>query len=281
VNFSALQRGLVAAALAFWCVLLPAPARAQGADEAWQNYITQALYAAGAKDYPKSKALFDKALHEAQRFGPADPRIGATLNSLGLVYRSEKKLNEADAAFRRALPIMETANGSASLDTANINFNIAGVAMDMGKWADAAQYLKRCLQTYQEKLGEKSLKTGDVLCMVGEANLNLKAYVDAEATLKRCADIRESDGGMENAGLGDALHNLAVAYQKQGRNSKAEPTFKLAAKIREKTLGITSPAFADSLEARASVLKDMGRSADAEKDAALAAAIRRSEKKAR
>ncbi len=154
-----------------------------------------ALYAAGAKDYRKSEALFDKALHEAQRFGPADSRIGNTLNSLGLVYRAEKKLNEADAAFRRALPIMETANGSSSLDTANINFNIAGVAMDMGKWAEAVQYLKRCLQTYEDKLGEKSLKTGDVLCMVGESNLNLKAYADAEAPLKRCADIRESDGG--------------------------------------------------------------------------------------
>lgn len=282
LSFSAFPRHAAIVAAALSCFLLPPPAHgAQGADEAWQNYVMQALYAAGAKDYAKSEGLFDKALHEAQRFGPADARIGTTLNSLGMVYRAEKKLNEADATFRRALPILETTFGSASLDTANVNFNIATVAIDAGKWAEALQFLKRCLQTYEDKLGQKSLKTGDVLCMQGEAWINLKSWPDAEAALKRCADIRESDGGVENAGLGEALHNLALAYQKQGKNSQAEPTFKLAAKIREKTLGIMSPALADSLEAHASVLKEMGRQADSEKDATLAAAIRRSEKKAR
>jgi tetratricopeptide (TPR) repeat protein len=259
----------------------PAPAFAQSADEAWQDYLTQAMYASGAKDFVKSEDLFAKALHEAQRFGPNDARIGTTLNSLGLVYRTEKKLAEADSAFRRALPILETTFGSDSLERANVDFNIASVAMDLGKWQEALTYLKRCLRTYQERIGTNSLKTSDALCLQGMAYLNLKEYKEAEPVLKRCADIRETDGGMENAGLGEALHNLATTYQRMGKNTEAEPMFRLAAKIREKALGITSPQLADSLEAHAALLKEMGRQAEADRDNALAAAIRRSEKKAR
>ena len=279
VSFPVFSRSFSVTIAILISAVAPSIARAQGADEAWQNYLMQALYLAGAKDFAKSEAVFQQALHEAQRFGVNDARIGTTLNSLGLVYRAEKKLAEADATFRRAAPILETNYGPGSLDTANVNFNIAGVAMDSGRWAEALLFMKRCLATYEEKLGVRSLKTGDVLCMQGEAYLNLKAWNDAETSLKRCADIREKDGGMENAGLGDALHNLALVYQKQGKLTTAEPMFKLAAKIREKTLGIMSPALADSLEAHAALLKDMGRQPEAEKEATLAAAIRRNEKK--
>src|SRR6266849_5174215 len=91
VNFPAIFRGatLPIAAAVMTSVFAPPEARAQSADSAWQTYLMQALYAAGARDYPKSEGLFKEALHEAERFGPDDARIGTTLNSFGLVYRAE------------------------------------------------------------------------------------------------------------------------------------------------------------------------------------------------
>jgi len=239
----------------------------------------QALHAAGAKDYPKAEQAFLKAVQEAGRFGPDDPRLGTTLNSLGLVYRAEKKYGEAEGVYRRALGIMETAYGD-SIDVGNVNFNIASVMFDQGHQAEALPNLRRTAGIYERLLGGDSLKTAAVLCMEGDAYRLLKRFPESEAVLRRCADIRETNGGLiENGELADALHSLALTLIDEGKFSAAEPRLKIAEKIREKTLGITSPLLARTMEDRAAVLKELGRDKEAENLLAVSAAIRRSQNK--
>src|ERR1035441_9375980 len=65
-------------------------ARAQ--DEGpWRRFVMDALNAASAQDYPKAEQGFVRGVREAESFGQNDVRVGSTLNSLGLVYRAEKK----------------------------------------------------------------------------------------------------------------------------------------------------------------------------------------------
>ncbi len=45
-----------------------------------------------AKDYAKAEQTYVQALHEAEHFGPADQRVGTTLNDLGDLYRREKNM---------------------------------------------------------------------------------------------------------------------------------------------------------------------------------------------
>jgi tetratricopeptide (TPR) repeat protein len=274
--FRTLIHGLLVAS-----VFAGPPASGQEADDAWKNLVMQALYAAGANDYPKSEQMFQQALHEAERFGPADPRIGTTLNSLGLVYKGEKHYADAESAFRRSLGILEKAYGYDSIDVANVNFNIATVMAEQGKQAASMPQLEKSLATYQRQLGARSLKSAAVLCMIGDAYRLSKSWTEAEGPLKQCADIREANGGVVNGELADALFSLARVYEKEGKYGLADPRFRLAGKIRERTQGIMSPGFADVLEAHASMLKAMGRDVEANKNAALAAAIRRSEPKSK
>lgn len=255
--------------------LLALTAFAQDSDEGWKNLIMQALYAAGANDYAKSEQLFQRALKEAERFGPSDPRVGTTLNSLGLVYKAEKRYADADSTFRKSLTILEKAYGSSSIDVANINFNIATVLADQGKQPLALPFLEKSLSIYTRQLGGNSLKAGSVLCMIGDAHRVSKEWNLAEEPLRQCAEIREANGGVFNGDLGDALFSLAVVYQNLGKYALADPRFKLAEKIREKTQGIMSPGLADVLEAHSAMLKSMGRDLEANKDSTLAAAIRR------
>ena len=265
-------------ALASLCLL-----RAQTGepDEAWKNLVMQALSASSANDYQKSEQIFQKALHEAERFGAGDPRVGATLNSLGLVYKAEKRHAEAEAAFRRALAVLEKAYGRESIDVANIDYNLATVLADQGKLPSALPFLENSLIGYQSHLGPQSLKAADVLCMIGDARRLTRDWARAEAPLKQCAEIREASGGIYSTELSDALFSLAIVYQNQGKFALADPRFHLAEKIREKMQGIMSPGFADVLEAHAAMLRSMGREADANKDASLATAIRRNERKER
>jgi tetratricopeptide (TPR) repeat protein len=243
----------------------------------WKRSVMDGLKAAGDHDYPRAEQAFVKALHEAANFGPRDIRIGSTLNSLGLVYRAEKKYTEAEAAYRRALVIMEAAYGD-SIDVGNINFNIAGVLFDEGRQAEALPNLRRTLGIYERLLGETSLKTASALCMEGDAYRLMKRYPEAETALRRCADIREMDTGIESNDVADAQYSLALTLVGEGKYSAAEPRLKLVEKIREKTLGITSLLLAQTMEDHAAVLKELGRGNEAGKLAAAAAAIRRSQK---
>jgi tetratricopeptide (TPR) repeat protein len=244
----------------------------------WKNLVIEALAAAGTHDYPKSEQAFLKAVREAERFGPGDPRIGTTLNSLGLVYRAERKFTEAEAAYRRALGIIEVFYGD-SIDVGNVNFNIASVMIDQGRQIEAMPNIRRTLSLYERFLGPGSMKTGAALCMEGDTFRLMKHLPEAEGPLHRCADIRESNGGLSSPELADALHSLALVYVAEGKFSAAEPRLKLAEKIRENTVGLTSPLLAQTMEDHAGVLKALGRDREAEKLLTMSAAIRRNQTK--
>ncbi|HEX4133175.1 MAG TPA: tetratricopeptide repeat protein [Bryobacteraceae bacterium] len=250
-------------------------AAAQDPEGPWRTQVLDALNAAGAKDYPKAEQAFLRAVQESAHFGSDDPRLGTTLNSLGLVYRAEKKYSEAEGAYRRALSIMEDAYGS-SIDTANLNFNIANVMFDQGHQAEALPNLQRTAAIYERLLGDDSMKTADVRCMEGDAYRLTKRYPESETALRKCADAREVNGGLiTNGPLADALHSLALTLIQEGKFSAAEPRLKIAEQIRERTLGITSPILAQTMEDHISVLRELGRYKDAERLTTMAAAIRR------
>jgi tetratricopeptide (TPR) repeat protein len=277
--FHCSTRATVLAGGALLAVLIAVPAvQGQENEDQWKNLVMQALGAASANDYPRAEQAFLGALREAERFGPQDTRVGTTLNSLGLVYRAEKKFSDAERAYRRALVIMNAAYGD-SIDVGNVNFNIVNVMFDQGRHADALPFIRRALGIYEKLLGPTSLKTAAVLCMEGEVYRLSKHFQDAEGPLHRCADIREMDSGLENSALADALYSLAMVYVGQGKFWAAEPRLKLAEKIREMTAGITSPLLAQTMEDHAAVLKALGRDVEAQKLTAISAAIRRGQNK--
>jgi tetratricopeptide (TPR) repeat protein len=255
-------------------LLVPNPAvPAQDAGQAWESLVNQALDAAHSGDYPKAEKIFLQALREAESFGADDVRIGTTVNTLGLVYLSEKKFSEAEVAFRRALTILGKAYGSDSIDVANVNFNIANVMFSQGHQSAAMPFLRKVLPVYENILGGASMKTAAVLCMMGDSYRLTKDLKNAEDTLRRCADVRESGGGLENAELADALGSLALTYEGEGKYAAADARFTLAEKIRENTLGITSPVLAQTMEDHAALLRLMGREKDAALLETMAAAI--------
>ncbi|HEX4273953.1 MAG TPA: tetratricopeptide repeat protein [Bryobacteraceae bacterium] len=259
--------------------LIAASAFGADVDETeWKNKVTAGMRAAGAHDYAKSEQELVKALHEAQRFGALDARVGTTLNSLGLVYRAEKKYGDAEASYRRALIIIQSMYGD-STDTANVNFNIAGVMLEEGHQAEALPYIVKTLATYERLFGSNSEKTAAALCMQGDAYRALKRFQEAEGPLHRCGDIREAVHGLYNSEVADALYSLAVVYVAEGKASAAEPRFKLVEQIREKTAGITSPLLAQTMEEHAAVLKSLGRDDEAAKLSRVAEAIKKSEAK--
>src|SRR5271166_4287607 len=84
------------------CLALGAPATLFADEANWSHDMDIALTAAARQNYAQSEAAFVAAVRELELMSPDDPRLGPTINSLGLVYRAENKLADAEKAFRRA-----------------------------------------------------------------------------------------------------------------------------------------------------------------------------------
>jgi tetratricopeptide (TPR) repeat protein len=260
-------------------LLLPLSVRGDDVDANWKDLLLKAQRASAARDYAGSEQFYQKALHEAERFGVNDARVVSTLQGLGNVLASQKRYPDADASYRRALSILDLGGESETQAVAEITFRLASVVADEGKPAAAFPLFRKSLVIYEKLTGGQSLQVAAVQCATGEAYKSLRAWADAEAPLSRCAEIREADGGLLNTELADALYSLAIVYEKQGKFAQADPRYKLAEKIRENKLGIMSTELAQVLESHANLLKSMGRDKEALQDLTLAAAIRRGEKK--
>jgi tetratricopeptide (TPR) repeat protein len=250
-----------------------------GVDEDWRALFGQSQRAFAEKDYPKAESLYAKTLHDAEIFGKDDPRVASTLAGQATLFRAEKKLADAEEAARRATLIYSLNPGEDSLDYAQVQFILAGVLMDQGKYQPALLSLQKLLPVFDRMLGPDNDSTADAICMQGDAFRLSKLYGSAEGPLKRCADLRADDGGIGTAEFGDAANSLAIVYQRLGKTADAERYFVYAEKIREKVLGISSMQFAETLEAHAALLRQLGHDKEAQQKERLAAAIRAHAKK--
>jgi tetratricopeptide (TPR) repeat protein len=256
------------------CLALGAQAALLANEANWEHNMDVALQAAARQDYASSEAAFLAAVKEMELVNPNDSRLGPTINSLGLVYRAENKLPQAEAAFRRADIFVEKANTAESIDVANSNLNLGSVLVAEGKYNLAEPFLQKAFRIYRKQLGDKSPKTAAVMAQMGEMYRNLHDYEHAESLLKKALDIQESARGIDDPDVATTVNSLAELYASQNQNEKAEPRFKLVMSIRESRAGMDSPEFATAVERYAAILEKMGRYQDAEKHKRLAAAVR-------
>lgn len=254
-------------------------ANAQDGDDAWRSLMTEAQLASGSGRLSDAEQSYLKAVHEAERFGADDWRVGVTLEGLGRTYRNEKKYPDAEAMLRRSLEITEKTNEDESVETANVNFDLGTTLLDSGRPVQAVPYARKALNSFVAKLGGTSVEAANGYCLLGDSLRTMRNFIDAEEPLRQCADIREADGGIDSVELANALHSLALTYEGEKKYALADTRFELAEKIRESKLGLTSPLLADTLEDHAALLKTMRRNKDAERLLVLAAAIRHTEKK--
>ena len=144
-----------------------------------------ALQAAARQDYARSEAAFLAAVKEMELLNPNDSRLGPTINSLGLVYRAEKKLPQAEAAFRRAAIFIEKSNTAESIDVANSNLNVGSVLAAEGKYNLAEPFLLKAFRIFEKQLGDKSPKTAAAMAQMGEMYRNLHDNGQAESLLRK------------------------------------------------------------------------------------------------
>src|SRR5207249_3151300 len=115
-------------------------------DEArWQEQMTAGRQTFQQKRYAEAERFFQAAVREAERFGPQDSRLGASLNSLGILYFAETNYAAAEPLYQRALTIRERALGPEHPDVGATLNNLAELYWSQKKYAAAELLYKRIL----------------------------------------------------------------------------------------------------------------------------------------
>ncbi|MDQ6664607.1 MAG: tetratricopeptide repeat protein [Acidobacteriota bacterium] len=205
----------------------------------WQKQVLNGMRASSENNLAQAETFFLRTVHEPEAFGPQDPRLGSSLNSLGLVYHSRGKYRDAERVYLRGIKIFLLVYGPKSLDLANISMNLGTAYFDDGLYARGEPYFRNAWWIFNQSLGPDSVKTAHAIFDLGETYRNLKRYAAA------------------------ALNSLALAYTGLSKYAEAEPLFKLAIGIRQSAPISGNTDLSESLKSYAAMLRRSGRASEA------------------
>jgi tetratricopeptide (TPR) repeat protein len=104
----------------------------------WEHYMAE-----GAKAYQNgqetdAEMFYLAALEDVQNAGPEDPRLAATLNTLAVLYHTQKKYAQAEPLYQRVLKLLEQTIGPDHPTLATTLNNLVVVYEVQDKYVEAA-----------------------------------------------------------------------------------------------------------------------------------------------
>jgi tetratricopeptide (TPR) repeat protein len=129
----------------------------------WEMYSKSGKTYLRMKNFNDAERMFRAALQEAESFGPADPRLGVSLNSLARVFQTRRRWADAEQFYKRALAIAAEQHGPDHPDAAVTQANLAGLFMAQDRFADAKPLLEQALATFNKAFGDAHPSLATVL----------------------------------------------------------------------------------------------------------------------
>jgi tetratricopeptide (TPR) repeat protein len=100
-----------------------------------------------------AEMLYLAALEQVQNAGSEDPRLAATLNTLGVLYHAQRKYVQAESLYQRVLILLEQTIGPDHPTLATTLNNLAVVYEAQEKYGEAAPLYQRALALLERTLG--------------------------------------------------------------------------------------------------------------------------------
>jgi tetratricopeptide (TPR) repeat protein len=119
----------------------------------WQMYTDSGKAYFRLHQFKESENMLAAALQVAEQLGPQDPRLSLSLNNLARLRQSQKRYDESEQLFNRALTIAETERGRQHPDTAICLSNLAGLMQAQGKRAEAEAAYREAIAILEKTVG--------------------------------------------------------------------------------------------------------------------------------
>jgi tetratricopeptide (TPR) repeat protein len=158
----------------------------------WEKLNNQVISLYEKGRYKRAIVVAEKALVEAeQAWEPDSLAVAKSLNTLGLLYKTQGDTAQAESLYERALAINEKAFGPDHPEVAAIVNNLARLCETEGRYEQAETLYKRALTIREKTLGldhpDVALSLNDLARLFESQGL----YAQAEPLSKRALAIRE------------------------------------------------------------------------------------------
>ncbi len=217
------------------------------AEASWQFYIDLAEGAFYLGYTDQAAWVMQKAVVEAEALGPADPRLPATLNRLGVLFYYIGKYRGAEPIFQRAVALMEAAGASATAEFGDVLYNLGGLYKSQGKYPDAETIFARCLEVWEQTRGAEHPDLALAFQNLGEMCMHQGRGPEALFALRRALTLLDARKIQDWITL-VVLTKLAAYYTVQDRYGEAEPHLWRAFELRRYLQGENHPKVAKALE---------------------------------
>jgi tetratricopeptide (TPR) repeat protein len=157
----------------------------------WQLYIDMAEAAFSLGDLGQTTEMLLRAAEHAQRFGPNDERLAATLNRLGVVFFYQHKHGTAKALVERALGILEEINTDPTRKV-TLLYNLIGIYDAEGNFAKAESICENARRILEEGPASREPELALTLLKLGEIHLAQDRPLQAIFALRHALEILES-----------------------------------------------------------------------------------------
>jgi len=192
----------------------------------WKEDIAAGEVAYKVGENQVAEKCFLSALAKAEKFGPSDPRLAATLNDLGIIYDESHRYDQAESVYKRALTIREKALGPDSSDVATTLNNLANLYKDESKYALAEPIYNRVLSIYSKTTGADSQYMAMAYSNLGALYRTEGKNKEAIAAYKKALAAGEKSLGPDNSHVIDIVSKLAEVCAKDGNDADSNMYYK-------------------------------------------------------
>ena len=223
------------------------------------NNLALALY--NLRDFEQSHALFERCLAIKENTAGNAVEVAVTLNNMASCAEKSGNLDDAAAAYRRALTIREAELGPEHPTTALTINGLASVSLHQGHFNVAENLYRRLLSIKEKNHGAEDPTTARTMNNLALALFNQNDLAGAAVLYERCLEIKIRTNA-EQQDIASILHNLAGVKNSQKLHKEAFQLYTRALEVREKLFGDNIDTAATCAHL-ALVLHSLGRVAEA------------------
>jgi len=185
---------------------------------------------AGQTPHEAEKAIAE-SLHGIESGSAADPIAVARKNVLlGFAYENQRKLEAAEAAFRRASVNLEMALGENHPETAQAINNLARTLIAQCKHEESEPLFRRALLVF-ERAGDSGSNVAVALNGLGLVYNARQLYSEAIPCFERALTIFEQVHGPTFPDVATVLRNMAFSWKRLGNMERMVEAWQRAERV--------------------------------------------------
>jgi tetratricopeptide (TPR) repeat protein len=137
----------------------------------------------------QAEKFYLAALEEVEKAGPEDPRLASTLNTLAVLYHTQRKYPQAEAFYQRVLRLLEDTIGPEHPALATTLNNLAVVYEAQDQYSTAEPLYQRALTLLERTLGPEHPNLAAALENYADLLRKMQRQAEAEALETRARAV--------------------------------------------------------------------------------------------